>query len=174
MKNFMIFVVLAAVIAGGVFFYLSQQNNAQLPYDVQSAQDNATTETLSDGLSGVYCLVDNADRTLVIHQEDGSPDITFGVSYWFKTQHNCAVSGEAQLIDENTWVYTKQKMDGSTCQVKIQIIDNNINITEEQRCSPDNCGALAELGKASFSKETKHAKATKNKALGIREQVLCP
>lgn len=174
MKNLMIFVVLAALIAGGVFFYLSQQSNTQLPYDAQPAQNSASTETLSENLSGVYCLTDDANRTLVIHQEDGSPDITFGVSYWFKSQHNCAVAGEAQLTDENSWLYTKQKMDGSTCQVKIQVVDNNINITEEERCSPDICGALAKLGEASFSKDTKHAEATKDNALGIREQALCP
>lgn len=185
MKNFVLLAGVAVIVAGGAYFYLSQQNG-QNPFggvtSGQSAQtdQNASTtpgnQTASDSISGVYCHTDNADRTLVIHKEEGSPDITFGVSYWFANGHSCGISGEAKLADSQQWLFVHEVMEGKKCGLTIEAQnDGSVKVIESENKCTDLCGANADFGTATFPANSKYKDTTsKEEAMKASELTLCP
>ena len=144
---------------------------------VQTGQTEQTPQTsLDTGVSGVYCKTDEAERTLVIYQENGSPDILFGVSYWFANDHNCGISGKtAKLTGENVWSYETQMKNGSTCKIDVTTSnEGNITIAQTGDSCSEFCGAMADFDTTTFPASTKIKGASQEEAMQAFELDLCP
>jgi hypothetical protein len=96
-------------------------------------------------IRGVYCENSGGiDKTLAIHQAEGSTDLYVGLNYWFENGRACSFGGNAKPTGSGSWsILQKNESDGLTCELTLSTNPNgDITITQIEggNCT-DYCGS---------------------------------